>query len=68
MQRKKWNNGVLEGSQKLGYVKEISNIQQGKKAVYSYVPKQIKDYVNVYPERFINMSLRDAAILTKFNS
>ena len=53
---------VLEGSQELGYVKEISNMQQGKKAVYSYVPKEIKDYVNIYPERFFNMSIRDAAI------
>lgn len=53
---------VLEGSQKLGYVKETSSIQQGKKTVYSYVPKKITDYINVYPERYINMSIRDAAI------
>ncbi len=53
---------VLEGSHELGYIKEFTNVQHGKKSVYSYVPEDINNYVNIYPEKFINMSIRDAAI------
>lgn len=53
---------VLEGSQNLGYIKEVTNIKINQKSVNSFVPKNIDDLVNIYPEKSINMSIRDAAV------
>lgn len=53
---------VLEGSHTLGYIKDVSNVKLDKKSVNSFVPKQMDEYLDIYPEKSINMSLRDVAI------
>ena len=53
---------VLEGSQKQGYIKEVKNIKINQKSVNSFVPKNIDDLINIYPEKSFNMSIRDAGV------
>lgn len=53
---------VLEGSQKLGYLEEVSNLKIHEKAVNTLLPKKIETFKKTYAEKYLNMSLRDVCL------
>ena len=53
---------VLKGSNKLGFLKEVSNIKLSKKSINSFVPKKINIFKKIYPEKYINLNLGDICI------
>ena len=53
---------VLKGSNKLGFIREVTNKKLSKKSINSYVPKDIKKIKKNLPEKFINMHLKDIVL------
>ena len=53
---------VLKGSNKLGFIREVTNKKLNKKSINSYVPKDIKKIKKNLPEKFINMHLKDIVL------
>tara|TARA_B100002052_G_scaffold255304_1_gene245426 strand:- start:718 stop:1419 length:702 start_codon:yes stop_codon:yes gene_type:complete len=50
---------VLSGSHNLGFIKKVDNYKLSKKSINSFVPKNIVNIKKKYPEKFINMNLKD---------
>jgi len=60
--KKNGTMSVLKGSNKLGFIREVTNKKLSKKSINSYVPKDIKKIKKNLPEKFINMHLKDIVL------
>ena len=55
---------VLSGSQKIGQIKEVTNIKLSKKSINTYLPKNISRLKKNFTEKFINMKLGDVCMFS----
>ncbi len=56
---------VLSGSHNLGFIKKVDNHKLSKKSINSFVPKNIINIKKKYPEKFINMNLKDIVLFNE---
>ena len=57
---------ILEGSHKVGFQEKVSNIKKHRRAINSFIPKDIKKFQKYFKEKSVNLGERDLVMFNQY--